>query len=335
MAAAAATATHIQGSGASFRTQAREAGIKQVPRFTRLGADHVEAIERCLRAYPALQGRMEIHLPGGRASALFTKEKLLVWPKFDRRPVCFLLFLEGFPPALWDPSRQEGFTLRWLLPPGFCVRGPSVCLANLLTGESVLQVEDLVVSEGADLWSTTPFSSRWEKLRTFWARLPADQPLLAVTPRIVEPIALADWAAHYDATLSWIVQPEGPKAQRFFWWDVVTPKSGPTYRAPALKRAPEVLVQVCALLKPAPRIGLPDTYMLYNGEGGQIGLAGISSIKLSQDLRTAFVAEATRLAGVKVEVAWSTEFEKYQITKILPVETPVSAGSFFLSGPVR
>jgi hypothetical protein len=196
----------------------------------------------------------------------------------------------------------------------------------------VLQVEDLVVSEGADLWSTLPFSSRWEKLRTFWARIPADQPLLAVTPRVVEPIALTDWAAHYDATLSWIIQPEGPKAQRFFWWDVVTPKSGPTYRAPALKRAAEITVQVCALVKPAPRMGLPDTYMLYNGEGGQIGLAGISSLKLSQELRAAFVTEATCLAGLKTEVAWNAEFEKYQITKLLPAETPVSAGSFFLSG---
>lgn len=325
-------ATHIQGSGASFHIQAKEAGIKQAPRFTRLDATHAEAIERCLRSYPALQGRMEIHLPGARASALFGKEKLLVWPKFDRRPVCFLLFLEGFAPALWDPSRQEGFTLRWMLPPGFCIRGPTICLANLLVSESVLQVEDLVVSEGVDLWSTASFSSRWEKLRVFWARLPADQPLLAVKPRVVEPIALADWSAHYDATLSWIVQPDTPKSQRFFWWDTVTPKTGPSYRAPALKRAPEVLVQICASVKPAPRLSLPDAYMLYNGEGGEIGLAAISSLKLSQELRAAFEAEATRKAGIRAEVAWNAEFEKYQIVRVLAADTPVSAGSYFLAG---
>lgn len=327
MSVAAATTTHIQGSGASFGTQAREAGIKQIPRFTRLDDDHVQAIERCLRSIPALQGRMEIHFPGRRAQALFSTEKLLVWPKFDRRPACFLFFLEGFAPALWDPSRQEGFTLRWLLPPGFSSRGPTVCLANLLKGESVLQIEDLLVLDSTDIWSTHTFTNRWEKLRAFWSRLPADQPLLSIKPRVVEPIALADWAEHYDATLSWIIQPEGPRSQRFFWWDVLTPKVGPTYKAPTLKRAAEITVQICALAKPATRLGLPDTYMLYHGEGGAIGLAGIASIKLSQELREAFSGGCE--GGVRVEVAWNAEFEKYQITKILNPTTPLSAASFF------
>jgi hypothetical protein len=319
-------AVHLQGSGASFAIQAREAGIKQVPRFTRLDDDHVQAIERCLRANPVLQGRMEIHLPGRRAQTLFSTEKLLVWPKFDRRPACYLFFLEGFAPALWDPSRQEGFTLRWLLPPGFTARGPIVCLANVLKGELVLQIEDLLVLDGVDLWSTLPFTSRWEKLRAFWSRLPPDQPLLSVKPRVVEPIPLSDWADHYDATLSWIIQPEGARSQRFFWWDVVTPKAGPVYKAPTLKRAAEITVQICALAKPATRLGLPDTYMLYHGEGGPIGLAAIAGFKLSQELRSAFEGGAS---DVRVEVAWNAEFEKYQITKLLGPTIPLSAASFF------
>ena len=128
------------------------------------------------------------------------------------------------------------------------------------------------------------------------------------------------------------MQPEAPKSQRFFWWDTVTPKEGPTYRAPALKRAAEVLVQICACVKPAPRLSLPDAYMLYNGEGGEIGLAAISALKLSQELRAAFAIDATRVAGVRAEVAWNGEFEKYEITRLMPADTPVSAGSFFLAG---
>jgi hypothetical protein len=39
-------------------------------------------------------------------------------------------------------------TFRWILPPLFCEKGPTVCLANLLPSESVLQIEDLIIYQG-------------------------------------------------------------------------------------------------------------------------------------------------------------------------------------------
>jgi hypothetical protein len=38
--------------------------------------------------------------------------------------------------------------------------------------ESVLQIEDIIIHEGEDLWSNRIFSERWETLRAFWATLP-------------------------------------------------------------------------------------------------------------------------------------------------------------------
>jgi hypothetical protein len=309
------------------RPQFDRDGNKRIPRFSRLDEDHIKAIETVAQRFPFLLSRLEVHLPGHRAKQIFEKDKLVVWPKFDRRPACFLLFLEGFAPALWDATRQEGLTFRWLLPPGFGLKGPTVCLANLLKGESALQVEDLLVYEGQDLWSHQTFTQRWTSLGNFWNRLPEDQPLLAVKPQLVKPISLDSWDMAYDASLSWIIQPDGARSQRFYWWDSVTPKAASTFRPPALVRAPEVQVQVCALAKPYTALGLPDAYSLESSDGHTIGIASIATLALSQQMRGLFANSAT--TGVKVEVRWNDDFEKYQITKLLGQEVPVSAASFF------
>jgi len=307
------------------RPQFDREGNVRIPRFSRLDEDHIQAIAKVTQRLPQ---RFEVHLPGHRAKQIFEREKLLVWAKFDRRPTCLLLFIDGFAPALWDPSRQEGLTFRWILPPGFGLKGPTVCLANLLKGESVLQIEDLIVYEGADLWSSQTFTSRWNQLRHFWNRLPPDQPLIAVKPRIVEPLSIGNWATHYDNSLSWIIQPDTAGSQRFYWWDSVTPKTDGSYRAPVLQRSPDIQVLMCALATPYTKIGLPDAYSLEAEGNKYIGIASISTMALSQEMRTKSKDATT---GLKVEVKWNEEFEKYQIVKILDDRAPVSAASFFRS----
>ena len=306
------------------RPQFDREGNVRIPRFSRLDEDHIQAIAKVTQR---LAPRFEVHLPGHRAKQIFEREKLLVWAKFDRRPTCLLLFIDGFAPALWDPSRQEGLTFRWILPPGFGLKGPTVCLANLLKGESVLQIEDLVVYEGTDLWSSHTFTSRWNQLRHFWNRLPPEQPLIAIKPRIVEPLSIASWATHYDNSLSWIIQPDTAGSQRFYWWDSVSPKTDTGYRTPVLQRSPELQVLICALAKPYAKIGLPDAYSLEAEGNKHIGIASISTMALSQEMR----AKSKDGTGIKVEVKWNEDFEKYQIVKILEQGTPVSAASFFRS----
>ena len=307
------------------RPQFDREGNVRIPRFSRLDEDHIQAIAAVVQRLPP---RFEVHLPGHRAKQIFEREKLLVWAKFDRRPTCLLLFIDGFAPALWDPSRQEGLTFRWILPPGFGLKGPTVCLANLLKGESVLQIEDLVVYEGTDLWSSQTFTSRWNQLRHFWNRLPPDQPLIAVKPRIVEPLSIGSWNTHYDNSLSWIIQPDTAGSQRFYWWDSVTPKNDTVYRTPILNRSPDIQVLLCALAKPYMKIGLPDAYSLEADGNKHIGIASISTMALSQEMRAKSKDSVT---GLKVEVKWNEEFEKYQIIKILEQGIPVSAASFFRS----
>jgi hypothetical protein len=235
--------------------------------------------------------------------------------------------MEGFAPCIWYPERQEGMTFRWLLPPNFCQKGATICFANILAGESVLQIEDIVVSEGKDLWSHQIFSERWNKLRNFWQSLPADQPLLAFKPRVVKPISLDQWPLHYDSSIYWIIQPDHSKQPRWYWKDTVTVPHKPVeFIAPMLKRGTEILNIMVAYLTPYAKAVLPDTYSLYSQEGVSLGVASISTLNLSLEIRKVMT---DKTKGIPVEVKWNDNFNKYQVVRIMPDETPITTASFF------
>lgn len=300
----------------------------KIARFRRLDNDHILAIESLYKKYPFLNDRVEIHMPFSRAKPTFSSGTIWLWPKFDKRPVGYLIFLDGFAPCIWFPERQEGMTFRWLLPPNFCQHGPTICLANILAGESVLQIEDIIIYEGKDLWSNKIYSERWSVLREFWHRLPADQPLLAFKPRIVNPIPLSEWSGHYNPNIYWIIQPDHSKQPRWFWKDTVTVSEHkiPEFIAPVLKRGvdiPNILVAFCS---PYTKMILPDTYSLTSQENISLGIASIPTLELSQELRKEMNNKVT---GVPVEVKWNDNFNKYQIIRIMPENTPITTASFF------
>lgn len=299
---------------------------KKMTRFRRLDTAHISAIESLSRRYPFLRDRMEVHMPYHRTKSAFQSGALWVWPKFDKRPVGFLIFLEDYPPCIWYPDRQEGMTLRWILPPLFCEKGPIVLLANLLPSESVLQVEDVLIYHGTPVWQSLAFSARWDILQGIWREIPSDQPLLAVTPRLVTPYCLEEWPLHYDFAIYWILQPDHAGQPRWYWKDVVTPHVAPTYVAPQLKRNPEVMTMLCAQCLPSTKVTLPDIYELTSQEGDTLGVASIGSLGLSKTLRDTFSNDVT---GLPVEVRWNAPFQKYQIVRILPAGTPISTTSFF------
>jgi hypothetical protein len=312
----------------SIRSTAPQFEKQKVPRFRRLDNDHISAIESLFKSFPFLNERVEIHMPYTRAKSTFSSGTVWLWPKFDKRPLGYLIFIEGFAPCIWYPERQEGMTFRWLLPPNFCQKGATICFANILAGESVLQIEDIVISEGKDLWSNLSFSQRWKKLQEFWQNLPADQPLLAFKPRIVNPIPLNQWSMHYDSSVYWIIQPDHSKQPRWFWKDTVTVSEHKPveFIAPMLKRSAEILNVLVAFLTPYAKAILPDTYSLISQEGVNLGVASISSLNLSLEIRKIMTNNTT---GIPVEVKWNEEFNKYQVVRIMLDETPITTASFF------
>lgn len=298
----------------------------RIPRFQRLDETHIQALESIFKKYQFLQNRIEIHLPFQRAKQAFTSEKIWAWAKFDRKPATFLCFLEGFAPCVWSPDRQEGLTIRWLLPPSLFSKGPTICIANMLPGESVLQIEDILISEGKDLWSTTPFSKRWEELRTFWNKIPTNQPLLKITPKIVKPLSLDELSLEEDPTSHyWIFQHDNIRTPRWFWKDDTILQKTNKYIPPTLERKTRITVDLYALCKPYDKFNLPDTYNLYSQENTLIGIASIPNMEMSKNLKTQINQK-----GLIVKVSWNDEFSKYQITKIMPEDTPIMAYSFFI-----
>jgi hypothetical protein len=312
----------------SIHSTAPQFEKQKVARFRRLDNDHISAIESLFKQFPFLNERVEIHMPFNRAKNTFSTGTVWLWPKFDKRPVGYLIFIEGFAPCIWYPERQEGMTFRWLLPPNFSQKGATVCLANILAGESVLQIEDIVIADGKDLWSHMTFSERWTKLREFWQSLPADQPLLAFKPRVVKPISLDQWPLHYDASIYWIIQADHSKQPRWYWKDTVTvPDHKPIeFITPMLKRGTEILNILVAYLTPYNKAILPDTYSLSSQEGISLGVASISTLNLSLEIRKAMTDNTI---GIPVEVKWNDNFNKYQVVRIMPDETPITTASFF------
>jgi len=302
---------------------------KKLVRFRRLDNQHILAIESLYSQYPMLRDRYEIHMPFHRTKSTFSSESVWIWPKFDKRPVGFLIFMDGFAPCIWYPDRQEGLTFRWLLSPTFCQQGPTICLANILADESLLQIEDMIVHHGIDVWSKYRFSERWNKLREFWSSLPPHQPLLAFKPQIVKPLTIDQWSEQYDSSIYWIIQHDQPRLPRWFWKDTVTIPSKPVieYIPPKLKRSADIPTILCAACSPYTKIILPDTYSLTSQEGHSLGIASISTIQLSQQLQQLFTDKS--LAFIPVEVQWNDSFKKYQIINILPTNMTISTTSFF------
>jgi hypothetical protein len=191
------------------------------------------------------------------------------------------------------------------------------------------------VHQGTDLWSHQPFSERWLSLLTFWNSLPPDQPLLAFQPRLVQPIALSDWHLHYNPAIYWIIQPDHMRQARWYWKDVITV---PEHRAvefiaPILKRSKEMAQLLCAYCIPYAKMVLPDTYSLLSQEGNSLGMASIPTLLLSLELRGLFSdktnASVRKTEGIPVEVEWNAAFQKYQVVRVLPQETPITTEAFF------
>lgn len=310
----------------------RRSSYKSRTRFQCMDNQHIQALKELFEEYPVLDKRMEFHMPAANiAKGVFSSNSAWVWPKLERRPVAYLVFIESFAPCIWNPSRQEGCTLQWILTPNFYQNGPVVCLANLIQGESILQIEDVVVMDGKDLWSSVSFSKRWECLRELFRKIPSDQPLLTLKTQVVVPLSLEKWSESYDSSFSWIIQPDIAGRQRWFWKDSTVPKERPseeivkthiqTRTAPLHQNT-----ALCANCRPYTKLNLPDTYALYSQDEEFIGLAGVSGLELSRTLKAGIVANPV---GFPVEISWNPDFEKYQITKIMAEGSIVSPFSFF------
>jgi hypothetical protein len=144
-------------------------------------------------------------------------------------------------------------------------------------------------------------------------------------------MTLDQWEMNYDGSIYWIIQPDHMRQSRWFWKDTVTVQQKPVqYVAPRLKREVDVPLSLYAYCTPYTKLSLPDTYSLFTKEGDSLGLASISTLRMSSTMREKFSRnDKEKENGIVVEVIWNDAFRKYQIFQIMPHDTPLTASSFF------
>ncbi len=84
-------------------------------------------------------------------------------------------------------------------------------------------------------------------------------------------------------------------------------------------------MQRCALLKRDTGTTLPDSYILWADEGAELGRICVPRMAQSQELRKAF----TSANELYVDVKWNSNFEKFEVSQVLPNGTPLSPADAF------
>jgi hypothetical protein len=221
--------------------------------------------------------------------------------------------------------------------------GPIVCEVAYDSQEATLWIWDLVILEQKNLWSTMPYSKRWDLLQKIVRPLIYDShPMCDISIRYPEWKSMKDFAFETDEVgYSYEFQPENAGQKRLLW---LLPKANDTFRAANFHEREMISYTTCAIIPdtdivvkaPAPVVPkkevvvkekhkgniigfiirdklskLPDTYKLKSEAGEDLGLAAIRSMEMSSKLR------AVGPEGRRVELQWYEPFQKYEVRLLL------------------
>lgn len=228
----------------------------------------------------------------------------------------------------------------------------SVFAATLSVSDSTLWIEDVLVKEGVNLWTTHSFSKRWDILKNWfendWAEDGHLQRGLIIKP--IQPGKLESFQS--EPGDAWDFIPEEAGKRRLLWKDKrITKVVLPSYpQKQPIKQSEKTYKPVNKVIEsPEPvKIGILDTYFpsLPNSDGSMIAiakrdgtetyslysfekepldppLAVVRKMNLSLALRTHCIEQT------KVKVEWNTSFGRWEITDV-NVSLPVSPKSAFI-----
>ena len=263
------------------------------------------------------------------------------------RPGLLLVYSADQPAVFWDMDRDEPSAIRLQIPFGFLKNGPSLFSVTLLKGESRLIMEDVWVLYGKK-WQDKAFSDRWVELQHVFKEFSVQQMFLGFDLTLVQPMSLQEFIeCNPEPGSLWDFQPEAPNHKRLYWMcpgvklnksagqvareeeaNVATlvAKMPPSINKNILKRTGEILEMRSALVKAHPS-GLPDTYILESSDNKIIGNACVTKLQQSREIKEKIRATTTK--SLKGEVVWHNGFNKYEIIKILPDDTPLSSSTAF------
>jgi len=224
--------------------------------------------------------------------------------------------------------------------------GPIICEAAYDSQEATLWIWDIVLLEQKNLWSTMPYSKRWDLLQKIVRPLIYDShPMCDISIKYPEWKSMKNFALETDEVgYSYEFQPETAGQKRLLW---LLPKANDTFKATNFHEREMISHTTCAIIPdmdivqapaPAPALAvtkkevvikefltgniigfivrdklskLPDTYKLKSEGGEDLGLAAIRSMEMSSKLR------AVGPEGCHVELQWYEPFQKYEVRRVL------------------
>lgn len=304
-----------------------------------------EAVAQLIERHIGADWRISHRFDFRKDSRALAGDHYYAWLREGReRPGVLIVSSADEPAVFWDMDRDEPSALRIQIPFGFARRGPSIFVATLLRGERRLILEDLWCNAGASLISA-PFSARWRALTGAYKELSAQQLYLGMDLVLTEPVSLEEFARRAEPGTIWDFQPEAGGRKRLYYVIPgvrVGPSAGALSREAAtkahlsavtpqvnknvLKRTTQFLTVRIAKIKVDPTSSLPDSYVLESADGATVGRLCVTRMDQSKELRQKFKEMPD---GFPAEVGWHTNFKKYEIMKILPTDSPLSAADAF------
>jgi hypothetical protein len=232
--------------------------------------------------------------------------------------------------------------LRMRHSPSIYNSGGSVFAATLNVSDSTLWIEDVLVYQGAKLWSSQPFSRRWSLLKTWfeteWTEDVNLQRGLIIKP--CQPMPLVSFTSEPGDV--WEFIPEDAGRRRLMWKDKRLTKmvisSYPQKEKPHVQRyQPQPPKQDEPVQQNTVKVGIldtyfpslpmpndgsliavakketgPDVYSLYSAESTNLGIAVIRKMALSLEMRK--YNQETQ--GVRVRVEWCPSFDRWEILDV-------------------
>jgi hypothetical protein len=209
-------------------------------------------------------------------------------------------------------TRKSPMTVRLRLSES--VRTQGAVFSAYVTNDRQICLEDVLVWTQTPVWSTRPFSDRWDMLRAF------------LTEQFTQDVALQGGYTLRPATYgvldmqtppapNTVVEfvPNVPSQKRFIWLV-------PAAAAPAAVAA-STATAAPAAAAPAPMVAKkeatagPDVYSVWKGEE-RLGQALVRTLAVSRALRLA-AAESEAGSAIPVRAEWNAQFGKIEILAVV------------------
>jgi hypothetical protein len=327
-----------------------------------------EDLAQVVEGYLGTNWRVSHHLNGQKDAQLLSSVPVYVWQRQGRNRAGLLVLRAGQPAVYWNTEQDCPYTLKLQVPATFTHSGTWILIATLSRTERLLTLEDAWVADGKSLLQTNRYSDRWPKLQEAFAALKEQQYFLGCELRLVQPMSFAHFLTvcneKPEEGTVWEFQPDVPLRRRLVW--MIPGSKGDRSAIPSLRRPASEMAkkddtgfiplikctgsnprhtaytkpttmpqprihttvfaqQRAALLKKDTTTSLPDSYWLEAEGGASLGRVCVNRLSDSQMLRQATATANTLI----VEVKYNESFKKYEVARILPDSTSLSAKDVF------